>query len=173
MDEYYQLIFAFMSNTEDQLESRNMYNMLLQCREISLTDRLNFVQKLMPRNHRMLFLQEFGLRVVTLTHLSNLFLFREDQPDQLERIILNYIDQYADLETVAAVCLEYGHPKLMKYVDMYQDMLLIGCEEKKAQDLENQQFTKLGSYCLKRPDRAERAAETQDRFFLSCVNFAE
>ncbi len=60
-----------------------MYNMLLNCREISLMDRLNFVQKLMPRNHRILFMQEFAMKVVTLTHLSNLFMFRSEQSDQL------------------------------------------------------------------------------------------
>jgi hypothetical protein len=37
-----------MSNTEDQLESKNMYNLLLNAREINLLDRLNFVQKLVP-----------------------------------------------------------------------------------------------------------------------------
>lgn len=48
MDDYYKLIFAFMANTEDQLQSKSMYKMLLNCKEFSLTDRLNFVQKLIP-----------------------------------------------------------------------------------------------------------------------------
>lgn len=48
MDDYHCLIFTFMANTEDQLQSKNMYKMLLNSRELALMDRLNFVQKLVP-----------------------------------------------------------------------------------------------------------------------------
>lgn len=33
------------------------------------------------------------------------------------------------------VCLEYGNEELMKYIDMFQDILVVSCEEKKAQHL--------------------------------------
>lgn len=64
-----------MSNTEDQLESKNMYNLLLNAREINLLDRLNFVQKLVPLKERREFIAEFSLKIFSLTHLSNLLFF--------------------------------------------------------------------------------------------------
>lgn len=64
-----------MANTQDQLESKNMYKLLLDCQEISLLDRFNFAQKLIPLKRRKEFVSDFSKKVLSLTHLSNLLLF--------------------------------------------------------------------------------------------------
>lgn len=106
---------------------------------------------------------------MSLTNLSNLLFFDSSDEVAIEKIIINYLDEYGDLESVATVCLEYGHLNLMRFIDMYQEILVISCEEKKAQDLENQQYKKRGPFCFNRPP----VAEPIHNLFLSHVNFQE
>lgn len=69
-----------------------MYNLLLSSTNLSLTDRLNFVQKLVPLEGRHQFVAEFSLKVLSLTHLSNLLFFEARDEESMEKIVGNYLD---------------------------------------------------------------------------------
>lgn len=73
------------------------------------------------------------------------------------------------MESVASVSLELGLPVLMKFVDIYQEILVLSCEEKKAQTLEYQQYKKLGAYCMKK----SIVSEPINKLFLNRVNFVD
>ena len=131
MNDYQKVIFAFLVNTQKEI-----FSLLLQLKNIRIEDRLKFSQKLLTASQRKEISQQFSKLFLTLPSLNNLIYYPSSQAKKIHTIMKNYIDNNGELQIIAYLALEYGHPELLPYIEIYLQLLSIGNETKKINEFQ-------------------------------------
>ena len=144
-------VLEFFGNNEDQRISGNFVEILRRLRTIKLTDRLNFAQRLLTHEQKKVFLVELEATLCQLPYLENLHYFHQgkSQEKQIKSIFQNYLDEYGDLKTIAALSNYYQYPSFYEYIENYREVLMLSFQDDELADLEYE----LGSFKLAKEEK--------------------